>query len=222
MKKSNISCHTSPADGEIIVKLCKGNKNILSTHCKDYYKEFVNIKCERPTALYRWEEMYYYADFHWSVLFEIPYKVADVQSLQFKIINRYIPCKENLYLWGKESSDKCCLCNELDTIEHFFAQCSYNRVFWQGVSKLVQRALDINIKLALTRALHRTKTFVEIIKKFCIKHRVSRVNVTKLFVLILSTSNHILFMIKVDYVHAPVDVINGIVYGISCSHKLAV
>ena len=51
------------------------------------------------------------------------------------------------YLWGKESSDKCGLCNEIDTIEHFFAQCSYNRVFWQGVSTLVQRALDINIKL---------------------------------------------------------------------------
>ena len=150
VKKSNISCHTSPADGEIIVKLCKGNKNVLSTQCKDYYKEFVNIKCERPSALYRWEEMYYYADFDWPVLFKIPYKFAretDVQSLQFKIINRYIPCKENLYLWGKESSDKCCLCNEIDTIEHFFAQCSYNRVFWQGVSTLVQRTLDINIKL---------------------------------------------------------------------------
>ena len=76
VKKSNISCHTSPADGEIIVKLCKGNKNVLSAQCKDYYKEFVNIKCERRTALYRWEEMYYYADFDWPVLFKIPYKVA--------------------------------------------------------------------------------------------------------------------------------------------------
>ena len=118
-----------PVDGEIIVKLCKGDKNVLSTQCKDYYKEFVNIKSERPTALYRWEEMYYYADFDWPVLFKIPYKVAietDVQSLHFKIINKCIPCKDNLYLWGKESSDKCCLCNEIDTIEHFSAQCSYN------------------------------------------------------------------------------------------------
>ena len=94
--------------------------------------------------------MYYYADFDWPVLFKIPYKVAratDVQSLQFRIINRYIPCKENLYFYGKESSAKCHLCNEIYTIEHFFAQCSYNRVFWQDVSKLIQRALDINIKV---------------------------------------------------------------------------
>ena len=83
--------------------------------------------------------MYYYADSDWPVRFKIPYKVAretDVQSLQFKKTNRYIPCKENLYLWGKESSDKCCLCNEIDIIEHFFAQCPYNRVFCQDVSKL--------------------------------------------------------------------------------------
>ena len=55
MKKSKISCHTSPADGEIIVKLRKGNKNVLSTQCKDYYKEFVNIKGGRPTALYSYK-----------------------------------------------------------------------------------------------------------------------------------------------------------------------
>ena len=81
-----------------------------------------------------------------SVLFKIPYRVAletDVQSFQFKIINRYIPCKVNLYLWDKELSDKCRLRNEIDIIEHFLAQCSYNRVFWQEVSKLIQRAYDI-------------------------------------------------------------------------------
>ena len=36
------------------------------------------------------KKMYYYGDFDWPVLFEIPYKVAretDVQSLQFKIFN---------------------------------------------------------------------------------------------------------------------------------------
>ena len=56
------------------------------------------------------------------------YKVAhetDVHFLQFKIISKYIPCKGNLCLWGKESSDKCRLYNEIDTIGHCFAQCSY-------------------------------------------------------------------------------------------------
>ena len=66
--------------------------------------------------------MHYYADFDWPVLFKIPYKVAratDVQSLQFRIIDRYIPCKENLYLWGKESSAKCHFCNEIILLNIF-------------------------------------------------------------------------------------------------------
>ena len=41
VKNSTISCHASPVDWEIIVKLCKGTKNVLSIQCKDYYKEFV-------------------------------------------------------------------------------------------------------------------------------------------------------------------------------------
>ena len=75
----------SSADGEIIVKLRTGNKNVLSTQCKDYYKEFVNIKCERPAALYRWEEMYYYVDFDWPVLFKIPINLH--VKLMYKVCN---------------------------------------------------------------------------------------------------------------------------------------
>ena len=150
IRESKLVSHTAPVDGEITLKFGNGNKNVLCIQCKDYYKEFVRIKYERPTALYKWEEMYYYADFDWPILFKIPYKVVretDIHSLQYKIINRYIPCKVNLQLWGKSSSDKCRLCDEVDTIEHFFSQCTYNKFFWQDVSKLIQKAFDINIRL---------------------------------------------------------------------------
>ena len=113
--------------GEIIVQLCKSHKRCFEYAAQKLLQGFVSIKYERPTALYRWKEMYYYADFDWPVLFKI-------QSLQFKF--RYIPFKENLHLWGKESSAKCRLCNEID-----------NGTNWQEVSKLIQRVLDINIRL---------------------------------------------------------------------------
>ena len=60
----------------VTLKFGNGNKNVLCIQCRDYYKEFVRIKYERPTALYKWEEMYYYADFDWTILFKIPYKVV--------------------------------------------------------------------------------------------------------------------------------------------------
>ena len=139
-------------DDEITLKFGNGNKNVLCIQCKDYYKEFVGIKYERSTALYKWEEMYYYVDFDWPILFKIPYKLVretDMHSLQYKIINRYIPSKVNLQLWGKNSSDKCRLCEDEHTIEHFSSQCTYKKLFWQDVSKLIQKAFDINIRLQL-------------------------------------------------------------------------
>ena len=50
-------------DGEITLEFGNGNKVVLCIQCKDYHKEFVHIKYERPTALYKLEEVYYYADF---------------------------------------------------------------------------------------------------------------------------------------------------------------
>ena len=48
---------------------------------------------------------------------------------------------------GKNSSDKCRLCDEVDTIEHFFSKCTYVNLFWQDVSKLIQEAFNINTRL---------------------------------------------------------------------------
>ena len=54
----------------------------------------------------------------------------------------------NLRLWMKISYDKCRLCDEVDTNEHFFSQCTYNKLFWQEDSKLyIQKAFIINIRL---------------------------------------------------------------------------
>ena len=46
---------------------------------------------------------------------------TNLQSLQYQIVNRYIPCYANLKLWGKENNDKCPLCNEVGTLEHVFS-----------------------------------------------------------------------------------------------------
>ena len=48
---------------------------------------------------------------------------------------------------GGKSSDKSRLCDEVDTIAHFFSQCTFNKLFWQDLSKLIQKAFDINIRL---------------------------------------------------------------------------
>ena len=75
VRESKLVSHTSYLEGEITLKFGNGNKNVSCIQCKNYYKEFVRIN-EHPTALYKWEEMYYYADFDWPILFKIPYKIV--------------------------------------------------------------------------------------------------------------------------------------------------
>ena len=85
---------------KIFIKLGNMFKEFFSISCKEFYNEFVVCKYERPTAMYTWEELYYYANFDWKMLFKIPYKVAretNLQSLQYQIFNRYIAAQNNDY-----------------------------------------------------------------------------------------------------------------------------
>jgi len=150
IRNNPIDNYIHSQDGDIFVKLGEKSKNALSVTCKDFYEYFVQQKKERPTALYKWEEMYYFADFDWNMLYCIPYRVVretDIQSLQYQIINRYIPCYVNLYKWGKEHSSSCPLCNQTDTIEHYFVECTSINCFWSEISSLIQLTYDISLNL---------------------------------------------------------------------------
>ena len=140
-----LNAYSPGIEDKIFIKLGNIDEELFSISCKEFYNEFVVCKYERPTAMYTWEEFYYYANFDWKILFKIPYIVAretNLQSLQYQIINRYIPCYANLKLWGKESSNKCPLCNEVDTIEHFFFQCLSVDCIWTFLKKLFQITYD--------------------------------------------------------------------------------
>lgn len=47
-----------------------------------------------------------------------------LQSLHFKIINRVVPCNKFLKQIRVKNSDLCDLCNQEDSLPHFFFECS--------------------------------------------------------------------------------------------------
>ena len=65
-------------------------------------------------AQYTWEELYYYYyDFDWKYIYTLPYRVAretSIQSLQYKILHRYIGCNDNMFKWGKREDKLCVNC----------------------------------------------------------------------------------------------------------------
>ena len=158
IRKTKIPLHSQAEGRDLLVKIgdTKCLKNVFNLTCKQFYQEFVNMKYVRPTALYKWEEMYYFADFDWKILYKIPCKVAretDLHSLQYQLINRYTPCNVNLQLWGKEMSDQCPRCGHIDTIEHYFFECIDNRTFWSELSTFIQTTYEVNIELHLLDVL---------------------------------------------------------------------
>ena len=71
---------------------------------KHLYKHGVIDKT--PKAITRWEELGY-GDMDWEKVFRIPYqctKSTQIQSLQFRIFNRYIQTERYLYIRNLTSS----------------------------------------------------------------------------------------------------------------------
>ena len=71
--------------------------------CNQFYWSEVEKNAQIPTSYFKWESYYYYANFDWEVINKISYECTTetyLQSLQFKIIHRYFPCKYNLKMWN--------------------------------------------------------------------------------------------------------------------------
>ncbi len=92
----------------------KVEKYIGTITCREFYWEFVHQQRDRPTAIEKWEEIYYYVNFEWEYIFSLPYKVARatyLQSLQYQIINRYFPCASNVHKWYPDERSTCKYCD---------------------------------------------------------------------------------------------------------------
>jgi hypothetical protein len=117
----------TPKPNQLFIKINNIEKELETLCCKDFYWEYIS-KCNiKPKCTEKWEKIYHFIDFDWLHIHSLPYLVARetyLQSLQYQILNRYIPCKYMLKIWKKEESDQCPICNETDDIEHFFFKCN--------------------------------------------------------------------------------------------------
>ena len=145
---------TNPITFKIIddhsIKIGNKYKKIEKITCKDFYWQLSEREITRPTALNKWEELYFYANFDWKEIFKIPYLVAretSLQSLQYQIINRYFPCKYTVNLWHKDEDDKCSHCNDIETIEHYFFLCDKVQIFWKSFYNWWKNIYNVTIKL---------------------------------------------------------------------------
>ena len=147
--KSGDSLSSAPIDQHnLMVKLNNKNVDLMKATCRYFYWLEVTKLTQRPTCYYKWESEYYYASFDWDEINVIPYNCTSetyLQSLQYKIIHRYFPCKHNLHIWNIEECDTCNYCKQVDTLSHYFAECVTVCTFWKYLKTWFSHAFEFCI-----------------------------------------------------------------------------
>ena len=104
--------------------------NITSNH--DFYLINVHHNFEKLKCKEYWENIFDINEFDWPKYFIMAKVDRDVrmQSFQYKIIHKILPCNKYLSKWHDTISSKCFYCMAEDDIPHFLYHCPCTRQFW--------------------------------------------------------------------------------------------
>ena len=126
------------------------NCNIGKLNNRELKLKFIANKFESPYMHQFWEKTFKQEIQWYSVYFVIKNTLVDnrVKQLKFKLIHKIVPSNENLYKWKQIETPFCKHCNEIETLEHFFIQCSYITAFWDIIHTLFkQQGICKNISM---------------------------------------------------------------------------
>lgn len=85
----------------------------------------------------------------WPDIYMMPYihvRETKLQTLQFKVIHRIIPCNKLLKIYKIKDSNKCEYCNKVDDIPHFFVSCPKSKALWVRVWAWLERHMQIRAR----------------------------------------------------------------------------
>ena len=148
--KNNPQINVLDKQNVLTIKINNFDKDLPEVKCRDLYWEYVSKKAVSPTCTAKWEELYYFVDFNWEQIFCLPYIVAretKFQSLQYQIVNRYIPTKQFLKICNKSDTDECVHCHKIDDLEHYFYSCKRVVPLWNNLSQLFSNIFETRIVL---------------------------------------------------------------------------
>ena len=100
----------------------------------------------------KWEGIYPNNTFDWKSIFQIPYIVARetyLHSFQYKLLNRYLACRSNLFKWNKAPNPLCQDCLIEETIEHLLYHCPILQHFWTSLFDWLEVIFGIRINLTV-------------------------------------------------------------------------
>ena len=118
------------ADAKEVIKYKEINLFIISnnTNCtlkkttsSIFYWMLMGKQVNTPSCIAKWREIWNISDLEWKDIFSRHFKIcheAYLQTFQYKILHRIIPCNHWLFNIKVKSSPNCTLCNVDDNITH--------------------------------------------------------------------------------------------------------
>ena len=149
IKGKEISASMRDDRNELTLNIEDKITNINSITCRIIYWSEIHKISKRPTSYDKWELEYDYTHFDWQTIAKIPFKSAQetsLPSLQYQIINRYFPCQEKLYIWKMKESNLCPTCDKVDTLEHYFVDCTQVITLWRSLKTWCNYILKFKIQ----------------------------------------------------------------------------
>ena len=123
-----------PENEEKIPGLClniqEKQRDLKELQCKDFYWAILNKQNIMPTCMNKWTQVF--PNFQkcemeiWSRIFTLSFKITTetkLQSFQYKLVHRVIPCNKWLNDIRIKDSSKCSYCDKIDNLTHFFIHC---------------------------------------------------------------------------------------------------
>lgn len=126
---------------------------------KEIYRSILNKSDWTPTARSKWQTILAeHEEVHrvgtWMALFRLPYKISRevrLQSFQYSVLHRTVPCKAYLVKRKLVDSEACPVCGLRDDIFHYFYECDQAKTFWSSVRRWLNRnEISIQIPETLT------------------------------------------------------------------------
>ena len=144
------TCRPRNFETELLLPVGDVEVDLVSATSKHFYLNLIQGSAI-PTCRQRWEaEHFIFSENRWREIYRLPYEVTTstkLQTLQYKVINRYVTTRKYLYNCKIIESPICLYCTQVDNLHHFLYGCEQTRIFWNEVIEELKRIFHARLRL---------------------------------------------------------------------------
>ncbi len=70
-------------------------------------------------------------------------KDKKIAEFNLKVLHCILPCNDNLAKWKRKESKECCICGDVETIEHMIFKCKNVQVVWTDISNILGFTVEL-------------------------------------------------------------------------------